>query len=48
MDVDDRVLATRVIKYALGRRRLTGVDMSDDPDIADIGKRGGTGHNGLP
>ena len=39
MDVDDRVLAPGVIQDALRRRRLAGIDMGDDADIADIGKR---------
>jgi hypothetical protein len=47
MDVDDRVLASRVIQDALGRRRFAGVDVGDDPDIADIGKRSSTGHGGF-
>ena len=44
MDVDDGVLAPRVVQDALGRRRLAGVDVGDDPDIADIGKRSSAGH----
>ena len=38
MDFDDRVLATRVIKNALGGRRLSGVDVRDDSDVADVSK----------
>ena len=45
MDVDDRVLAPRVVEDALGRRRLAGVDVGDDSDVADIGKRGSAGHS---
>ena len=45
VDVDDRVLAPRVIQDALGRRRFAGVDVGDDADIADIGKGGRTGHS---
>src|SRR5208283_2426601 len=38
VDVDDRVLAPRVVQDALRRRRLAGVDVGDDADIADIGE----------
>jgi len=38
VNVDDGVLTPRVIQDALGRRRLAGVDVGDDADIADIGK----------
>ena len=48
VDVDDRVLAPRVIQDALGRRRLAGVDVGDDADIADVGKGGCTGHSKFP
>jgi hypothetical protein len=48
MDVDDRVLAPRVIEDALGRRRLAGVDVGDDADIADIGEGCCTGHSRIP
>ena len=44
VDVDDGVLAPRVIEDALGRRRFAGVDVGDDADIADIGKGDRTGH----
>jgi hypothetical protein len=44
VDVDDRVLLARVIKNALGRRGLSGVDVGDDSDVSDVGKRRGTGH----
>jgi hypothetical protein len=36
MDVDDGVLATRVIEDPLGRRRLAGVDVGNDADVADV------------
>src|SRR5271154_6855396 len=45
VNVDDGVLTTRVIQDALGRRRLAGVDVGDDADIAYIGKRCGAGHS---
>ena len=45
VDVDDRVLAPRVIQDALGRRRLPGVDVGDDADVADVGKGGCAGHS---
>jgi hypothetical protein len=48
MDIDDRVLAARVIQDALGRRRLAGVDVGDDADVADVGKGGCAGHNEVP
>src|SRR6202023_2311650 len=38
VDIDDGVLTPRVIQDALGRRRLAGVDVGDDADIAYIGK----------
>jgi hypothetical protein len=44
VDLDDRVLLARVIKNAFGRRRLSGVDVGDDSDIADVGKRRCTRH----
>ena len=44
MDVDDRVLAPRVIEDALGRRRLAGIDVGDDADVADVGEGRCTGH----
>ena len=44
VDVDDVVLAAGVIKDALRRGGLAGVDVGDDADIADIGKRSSTGH----
>jgi hypothetical protein len=47
VDVDDGVLAPRVIEDALGRGRLAGVDVGDDSDIADIGKGCSTGHGGF-
>src|SRR5215210_4784385 len=36
VDLADLVGATRVIEDALGRRRLTGVDVSHDPDVAGL------------
>ena len=48
VDVDDRVLAPRVIQDALGRRRLAGIDVGDDADVADVRKRGSTGHSKFP
>ena len=48
VNVDDGVLAPRVIQNALGRRRLTGVDVGDDADIANIGKGRCAGHSSVP
>jgi hypothetical protein len=48
MNIDDRVLAPRVIEDALSRRRLAGVDVGDDADIADIGERRSAGHVVIP
>ncbi len=48
VNVDDGVLAARVIQDALGRRGLAGVDVGDDADIADIGKGCCAGHNEIP
>jgi hypothetical protein len=48
MNVDDGVLTPRVVQDALGRRRLAGVDVGDDADIADIGKGCCTSHIELP
>jgi hypothetical protein len=48
MDVDDRVLASRVIQDALRRRRFAGIDVGDDADVADIRKSGSTGHGKFP
>jgi hypothetical protein len=45
VNIDNRVLAPRVIQDALGRRGLAGVDVSDDADIADIGERSCTRHS---
>jgi len=42
--VDDGVLAARVVQDAFGGGGLAGVDVGDDADVADIGKRNGTGH----
>src|SRR6185312_14122383 len=48
MDVDDRVLAPGVIQDALRRRRLAGIDVGDDADVADIRESGCTGHGKFP
>ena len=48
MDVDDRVLAPRVVQDPLGRRRLSGVDVGDDPDVADVRERRCTRHSKFP
>ena len=48
VNVDDRVLTPRVVKNPLGRRRLTGVDVGDDPDVADVRKSCSAGHGGFP
>ena len=48
VDVDDRVLATRVIKDALGRGGLTGIDVRDDSDVANVSKGRSTGHCKFP
>jgi hypothetical protein len=48
VNIDDGVLTPRVIQDALGRRGLAGVDVSDDADIADIGKRRCAGHSKVP
>jgi hypothetical protein len=48
VDLDDRVLLARVIKNALGGRRLSGVDVGDDSDVADVGKRRSAGHGKVP
>ena len=36
--VHDRVFTTGVVKNALGRRGLAGVDVGDDADVAKIGR----------
>ncbi len=36
VDVDDRVLAPRVVQDPLGRRRLSSIDVGDDSDVADV------------
>jgi hypothetical protein len=38
VDLTDLVSATGVVEDALGRRRLTGVDVSHDPDVAGVVK----------
>ena len=38
------VRAAGVKEDALGRRRLTGVDVRHDPDVADVGERAGARH----
>jgi hypothetical protein len=48
VDVDDGVLAPRVIKDALGSGGLSGIDVGNDADIADVRKGGRAGHNKLP
>ena len=45
MDVDDGVLASRIVEDALGRGRLTCVHMGDDADVSDVGERRLTGHH---
>ncbi len=44
VDVDDGVLAARVIQDALGGRGLAGIDVGDDANVADVGQRCSTGH----
>src|SRR5216683_613566 len=48
VNVDDGVLTPRVIQDALGRRRLAGVDVGDNADIANIGKGRCAGHDEVP
>ena len=48
MDVDDRVLAARVVKDAFGGRGLTGIDVRDDSDVSNVSKRRSTGHGEFP
>jgi hypothetical protein len=44
VDIDDRVLAARIIQDALGGGGLAGIDVGDDADIADVSERSSTGH----
>ncbi len=44
----DLVGSARVIEHALGHGRLTGIDVRDDADIADVFDVRGTGHSWLP
>src|SRR5690606_7380191 len=44
----DLVAYTRVVKDALGRRRLTGIDVGHDADIAVIFELRFACHDGLP
>ena len=48
VNVDDGVLTPRVVQDALRRRRLAGVDVGDDADIANIGKGRCAGHSEVP
>ncbi len=48
VNVDDGVLAPGVVEDPLGRRRLAGIDVSDDADVADIRKRCCAGHSKIP
>jgi hypothetical protein len=45
VNIDDGVLTPRVVQDALRRRRLAGVDVGNDADIADIGKGCCTSHS---
>ena len=48
MNIDDGVLTTCVIQDALGRCGFTGVDVGDDPDVADIRQWGSAGQSNIP
>jgi hypothetical protein len=48
VNIDDGVLTPRVIQDALRGRRLAGVDVGDDADIADIGKGRCAGQSKVP
>jgi hypothetical protein len=45
VDFAELVRAARVIKDALGRRRLTGIDMCGDADIPHPFERNRSWHN---
>jgi hypothetical protein len=44
MHLADAMNAARVVQDAFGRRRLAGIDVSHDADIAELLKRCGPGH----
>jgi hypothetical protein len=48
VDLTDLVRDTGVEQDPLSRRRLTGVDVSHDPDVAELGKRVVGGSHGIP
>ena len=47
MHLADAVRNARVVQDALGRRRLAGIDMRGDPDIAELGQRCECSHDSL-
>lgn len=48
MEVYDRVFLARVLKNALDRRGLAGVDVGADADIANVGQRSCTSRCKVP